>query len=81
MITAKFGLDYNRDIYAVPGFPEDPRCKGSNQLIKNGATLLSSADDVIKNINLFNYSENSYDDNFFENEYLEINESDLSKYR
>lgn len=82
LITAKFGLDYNRDIYAVPGFPEDPRCKGSNQLIKNGATLLSSADDVINNINIFNYSENIYDDSSFENEYCnEISEADLSKYR
>jgi len=81
LITAQFGLDYNRDIYAVPGFPEDPRCKGTNQLIKNGAILLSSADDVIQNLNLFSYSEQFEEKDEFITEYKEIQESELTQYR
>ena len=56
LITANFALDYNRDVFAVPGFPEDPRCRGSNELIKKGAILVSSADDIINNFT-FNCSE------------------------
>jgi len=81
LITAQFGLDYNRDIYAVPGFPEDPRCKGTNQLIKNGAILLSSADDVIQNLNLFNYSEKYEDKENIIDEYVDIPEVELEQYR
>lgn len=34
LITANFALEQNRDVFAVPGFPLDPICIGSNQLIK-----------------------------------------------
>jgi DNA processing protein len=47
LITAKYALEYNRDIFAVPGSPMDPRSEGGNHLIQQGATLVSSADDVI----------------------------------
>ncbi len=50
LITANFALEQNREVFAVPGFPVDPRCIGSNQLIKNGAHLLESVDDIIANI-------------------------------
>ncbi len=46
LITANFALEYNKDIFAVPGSPLDPRCKGSNQLIKQGAYLLEDANDI-----------------------------------
>ena len=49
LITAKFALEQNRDVFAVPGFPLDPRCMGSNRLIKDGAYLLESIEDVISN--------------------------------
>ena len=48
LITAKFALEQNREIFAAPGFPLDPRCTGTNKLIKDGATLLESADDIIE---------------------------------
>ncbi len=47
LITAKFALDYNRDIFAVPGFPMDPRAAGANQLIQQGAVLVNTAYDII----------------------------------
>lgn len=50
LITANFALEQNREVMAVPGFPLDPRCMGSNQLIKNGAVLVESVDDVLRNM-------------------------------
>jgi len=47
LITARFGLDQGRDIFAVPGSPFDPRCQGTNGLIKQGAILVESAADVL----------------------------------
>ncbi len=47
LITARCALEYNRDIFAVPGFPLDPRSAGTNHLIQQGAMLASSAHDVL----------------------------------
>jgi DNA processing protein len=47
LITARFALEQNREIFAVPGSPLDPRAKGANRLIREGATLVETADDVI----------------------------------
>ena len=47
LITARFALEQNREIFAVPGSPLDPRAKGTNRLIREGATLTETADDVI----------------------------------
>jgi DNA processing protein len=47
LITANYALEQGREIFAVPGSPLDPRAKGTNRLIREGATLTESADDVI----------------------------------
>jgi DNA processing protein len=47
LITANYALEQNREIFAVPGSPLDPRAKGTNRLIREGATLIETADDVI----------------------------------
>jgi DNA processing protein len=47
LITANYALEQNREIFAVPGSPLDPRAKGTNRLIREGATLTESADDVV----------------------------------
>jgi DNA processing protein len=47
LITARCALEQGREVFAVPGSPLDPRCRGTNDLIRNGATLVESADDVI----------------------------------
>jgi DNA processing protein len=47
LITARAAADQGRDVMAVPGSPLDPRARGSNQLIKQGATLVESAEDII----------------------------------
>lgn len=47
LITADYALEQNREIFAIPGSPLDPRAKGTNRLIREGATLTETADDVI----------------------------------
>lgn len=47
LITAQYALDQGREIFAVPGSPLDPRAKGTNRLIREGATLTESAEDVL----------------------------------
>ncbi len=47
LITARFALEQSREVFAVPGSPLDPRAEGTNDLIKQGATLVTDAADVI----------------------------------
>ncbi len=53
LITARLAGEYGREVMAVPGSPLDPRSKGCNELIRNGATLVQGADDVIELITPF----------------------------
>lgn len=50
LITARFAVENNREVFAVPGSPLDPRSKGCNQLIKDGAIMTESAGDVLQGI-------------------------------
>jgi DNA processing protein len=47
LITANYALEQGREIFAVPGSPLDPRAKGTNRLIREGATLVETAEDVL----------------------------------
>lgn len=47
LITARLALEQNREVFAVPGSPLDPRAEGGNHLIQQGATLVTGAADVI----------------------------------
>ncbi|HEY0521830.1 MAG TPA: DNA-processing protein DprA [Stellaceae bacterium] len=47
LITARLALEQGREVFAVPGSPLDPRCRGTNDLIRNGARLTESAEDVL----------------------------------
>ena len=47
LITARFANEQGREVFAVPGSPLDPRCEGTNKLIKDGANILTSIDDVL----------------------------------
>lgn len=53
LITARNAADQGREIMAVPGNPLDPRAGGCNQLIRDGATLVRSAEDVLEAIAAF----------------------------
>ena len=47
LITARMALEQGREVFAVPGSPLDPRAEGTNGLLKQGATLVTGADDVL----------------------------------
>lgn len=47
LITARLALEQNRDVFAVPGSPLEPRAEGGNALIQQGARLITGAQDVI----------------------------------
>jgi DNA processing protein len=50
LITARLAAEAGREVMAVPGSPLDPRAHGCNQLIRDGATLIQNAQDVLEAI-------------------------------
>lgn len=50
LITARLGAEAGREIYAVPGSPLDPRCQGSNDLLRDGARFCEDAADVLETL-------------------------------
>ncbi len=53
LITARLAAEAGREVMAVPGSPLDPRAQGCNQLIRDGATLVQNAADVIEAVRPF----------------------------
>ncbi len=47
LISARCALEQGREVMAVPGSPLDPRTRGSNGLIRSGALLVETAEDVL----------------------------------
>ena len=50
LITARMAAEQGREVFAVPGSPMDPRCQGTNNLLREGATLVESATDVLREL-------------------------------
>ncbi len=70
LITARFANEQGREVFVVPGSPLDPRCEGSNNLLRQGATICTKAEDVINALaplagppqpDLFRESRDDYD--------------------
>ncbi|KPF80161.1 DNA processing protein DprA [alpha proteobacterium AAP81b] len=53
LITARLAADMGREVMAIPGSPLDPRAQGCNLLIREGATLVQSAADVMEALSSF----------------------------
>jgi len=51
LITARMAAEQNREVFAVPGSPLDPRAKGANELIRQGAHLAESPEEIIQILN------------------------------
>lgn len=48
LITARLALDYNREVLAVPGSVYSPNSKGTNRLIRQGATPITCPEDILE---------------------------------
>lgn len=53
LITARLAAEAGREVMAIPGSPLDPRAQGCNQLIREGATLVQSAADIVEAVSGF----------------------------
>lgn len=73
LITARMAGEQGRDVMAVPGSPLDPRASGPNHLIREGATLIRSADDILEI--LMNFSGNSLREPFYPSSFIAAGEA------
>ena len=48
LITARLAGEFGRLVFAVPGSPLDPRCEGTNGLLKDGAMIVTRPDDIVE---------------------------------
>lgn len=48
LVTARLANEIGRDVFAIPGHPLDPRAEGTNRLIKQGATMVTEAGDILE---------------------------------
>jgi DNA processing protein len=55
LITARFALEQNRDVLAIPGSIHNLQARGCHQLLQQGAKLITSVEDILDEMNLYHY--------------------------
>ena len=70
LITARYAGEQGRDVFAVPGFPSDPRAQGPNSLLRDGAILTEKADDIISTLDGFFSARHGKSDGLSENQQM-----------
>jgi len=70
LLTAEYAVEQSKDVFAVPGHPYDPRARGTNFLIKNGANLIENAQNIVDFYQNFDYQQRLF-------EIQEVNEEKL----
>lgn len=56
LLTAHFAAEQGREVFAIPGNPMDPRSRGTNALIRQGAVLIQSAEDILEEYQKHRYA-------------------------
>jgi DNA processing protein len=86
LITTRFALDYNKEVYAIPGSPLDSKSQGTNELLKQGANLALTPKDIIQDLDRFIKKNNTFvsdnNEKFTDNHMKNLpSESELTLFR
>jgi DNA processing protein len=78
LITARMALEQGREVMAVPGSPLDPRCKGNNNLLREGATLVENVQDILGGLSTHPPARMAEPGGLFENRNESLSEGDIA---
>ncbi len=75
IITANYALEQGRDVFAIPGSPHDPRAQGTNNLIKSGAILVQTAQDILDELSCTHSARKIAQSDLFDDDVVDIDVS------
>jgi DNA processing protein len=81
LITARCALEQGREVMAVPGSPLDPRAKGSNNLLRQGAALIENVQDILNALSRPGHMQMAENENLFSAAPVALDDTDIEKAR